>query len=75
MRVSTNDENTKHRKSKNKNNKSGYRNVSFINGKYVVQLMVDGKNTRLKSFKNVDEAGTYAEQMRTKYYGDFKGLS
>lgn len=71
--------NTKNRKSKNSNNKTGYRNVAYIpsNGSkpYIVQIMIDGKNTRLKSFSDIDEAGIYAEEMRRKYYKDFAGKS
>ncbi|GMX64537.1 hypothetical protein Elgi_38060 [Paenibacillus elgii] len=57
------------RKKANKNNKSGYRNVSFTDNNYIVQLQIDGKNTRLASFKDAQEAGEYAEAMREKYYG------
>jgi hypothetical protein len=64
----------RNRKSKNSNNKSGYRNVCWINNKWVVQLQIEGKNTRLASFDDVHEAGKYAELMREKYYGKFKGL-
>jgi len=41
----------------------------------MVQIQVNGKNTRLKNFPEdqVDEAGKYAEEMREKYYGNFKG--
>lgn len=73
LRVSLNDENTKHRESKNSNNKSGYRNVAVIHGLFCVQLMINGKNTLLAKFKDVDEAGLFAEKMRQKYYGDFAG--
>lgn len=79
LRISLNDENTKHRKSKNSNNTSGYRNVSWNSrhNKWMVQLQIEGKNTVLKYFDydKVDEAGVYAELMRQKYYGEFKGLS
>ena len=75
LRISSNDENTKHRKSKNSNNKSGYRNVAIINRWYVVQLMIDGRNQPLAKFKYVDDAGEYAEKARQKYYGEFHGNS
>ena len=63
------------RSGKNKNNTSGYRNVSYIKGegKYIVQLQVDGKNKRLGEFDDVHEAGKFAEEMRKKYYGKYKG--
>jgi hypothetical protein len=51
----------------------GYRNVSLIKGKWVVQLQIDGKNTKLGSFDDVHEAGKFAEEMRQKYYGEFAG--
>ena len=66
-------QNCKNRVSKNSNNKSGYRNVAVINGKFVVQLMVDGKNTKLGTFTDADEAGAFAKKMRQKYYGEFAG--
>lgn len=53
----------------NKNNTSGYRNVSWVNGKWIVQLQINGKNTRLGSFDDVHEAGKFASVMRLKYYG------
>ena len=68
-------QNTKNRKTKNQNNTSGYRNVSLIQNQWVIQMQVDGKNTRLKSYpyNKLDEAGLYAAEMRTKYYGEFAG--
>lgn len=73
LRVVEESKNSKNRKGRNKNNKSGYRNVSFIKGKWVVQLQIDGKNTKLGSFDDVHEAGRFAEEMRNKYYGEFAG--
>lgn len=68
LKITTNDINTKNRRDKNKNNTSGYRNVSLVKGKYIVQLQIDGKNTVLGSFDDVHEAGKRAEEMRSKYY-------
>ena len=45
----------------------------MIDDKWIVQLQVDGKNTKLGTFTDVDEAGAFAEEMREKYYGKFKG--
>lgn len=58
------------RKGKNKNNTSGYRNVSWSESeqKYIVQLQINGVNTKLGSFVDVDEAGKFAKKMRQKYY-------
>jgi len=77
LRVCEYVDNNKHRKTKNSNNTSGYRNVSW--NKYancwMVQLQIDGKNTRLKDFpeNQLDEAGVYAEKMRNEIYGKFAG--
>jgi hypothetical protein len=67
--------NTKNRSGRNSNNKSGYRNVSWVDGKWVVQIQIDGKNTCLGRFTDVDKAGKFAEEMRQKYYGKFAGNS
>lgn len=71
MRVVEESNNSKNRKGRNRNNKSGYRNVSLIKGKWVVQLQIDGKNTKIGSFDDVHEAGKFAEEMRQKYYKEF----
>lgn len=77
LRISYREENSKNRNGRNVNNKTGYRNVAYIpsngNKPYIVQLMVNGKNTRLGSFSDVDEAGIYAEKMRNELYGEFAG--
>lgn len=73
LRVTTQDKNLMNRTTKNKNNKSGYRNVCWIEGKWIVQLQVNKKNTKLGSFDDVHEAGTFAALMREKYYGRFQG--
>lgn len=69
--------NTKNRKSKNSNNTTGYRNVLYIKSNtkhpYQVRLQIDGKNTPLGNFADIDEAGEFAEKMRQKYYGEFAG--
>jgi hypothetical protein len=77
LREITTSENTRNRKSKNTNNKSGYRNVCWNKQKeqWMVQLHLEGKNKILGYFDNVDEAGVFAEQMRKKYYGEFAGKS
>lgn len=77
LRITSNENNTKHKNGKNKNNTSGYRNVSKIGKKWCVQMQVDGKNTCLKKFDldKLEEAGAYAEEMRNFYYGEFQGVS
>lgn len=73
LRVVEQNNNLKHRKGKNSNNKSGYRNVCWIYNAWVVQLNINGKNTRLGKFDDVHEAGKFAEKMRKKYYGEYAG--
>lgn len=75
LRISTDSDNSKNRKSKNKNNTSGYRNVSWSKSenKWLVQLQINKKNTVLGKFDNVHEAGEFAKEMREKYYGEFAG--
>jgi len=75
IRLIENKNNTKNRNGKNSNNTTGYRNVSLIGGKYVVQLQVDGKNMVLGKFSDVDDAGKFAEEMRLKYYKEYAGIN
>ena len=75
LRITDHSDNLKNRQGKNKNNKSGYRNVCMMSGKWRVQLMVEGKRILFKEkFTDVNEAGKFAEDMRIKYYGKFTGL-
>lgn len=75
LRVALDKNNSTNRRSRNSNNKSGYRNVcwSKSESKWLVQLQINGKNTVLGKFDDVDEAGRFAEEMRQKYYGEFAG--
>lgn len=76
LRLSHRINNSKNRNGKNINNKSGYRNVACISNSkypYYVQISIDGKNTCLGKFYDVDEAGAFAEEMRRKYYKDYAG--
>ena len=77
LREAEHTNNTKNRKSRNSNNKSGYRNVSWNRSGWSVQIQINGKNTTLKRFKRneLEEAGKFAEEMREKSYGEFKGES
>lgn len=70
LRVITNKGNLTNLTRTNKNNKSGYRNVCWNSweGKWMVQLQINGVNTRLGFFDDVNKAGLYAEEMRNKYY-------
>lgn len=73
LRTVTKMENSRHKKKMNRRNKSGYRNVSYFDGKWIVQIQINGKNTRVGSFDDVDEAGKFAGEIRKKYYGKFCG--
>jgi len=75
FRVTNTSNNSKYREDKNSNNKSGYRNVCEIDGKWVVQLQVNGKNTKLGSFTDVHEAGKFAEEKRKEIYKEYAGGS
>jgi len=75
LRITDHVNNGKHRRSRNSNNKSGFRNVSQRDKWWVVQLQIEGKNTVLKKFPldQLEDAGEYAEKMREKYYGKWAG--
>lgn len=77
LRVSLRKDNSTNRKSRNRNNQSGYRNVFWCNTskRWLVRLQIDGKTKELGRFKDVDEAGRLAEEMRQKYYKDYAGAS
>lgn len=77
LRIISISSNSRYREDKNKNNKSGYRNVCWLKdyNKWCVQIQINGKNTLVGKFDDVDEAGAYAEKMRQKYYGKFAGDS
>lgn len=77
LRIISASNNLKHRNSKNKNNKSGYRNVfwSTKDERWLVTLQINGKQKCFGRFKyeDLDKAGKLAEEMREKYYGEYKG--
>jgi len=75
LRITTDLHNLKNRTAKNKNNTSGYRNVSWCKRKqqWMVQLQINKKNKVLGYFDDKDEAGKFAAEMRALYYGEFAG--
>ncbi len=77
LRVITVSDNGKNRAKRNRNNKSGYRNVCWLKSynAWVVQLQINGKNTILGKFPKdkLEEARKFAEEMRQKYYGEYAG--
>jgi hypothetical protein len=62
--------NVLNRKSANKNNSTGVRNVSYdkTHDKYIVQMQIDGKNTRIGVFDNLIDATKCAEKARKEIY-------
>ena len=74
LRVITVKQNATNRTKRNRNNKSGYRNVSWDKRKniWAVQLSINGKVKCLGCFPKdqLEEAGKFAEEMRKKYYGE-----
>ena len=77
LRIIPDANNSTNRKGRNKNNKSGYRNVSWNKdeNRWVVQLQVNGKNSVLAKFpeNQLEEAGKFAELLRQEYYGEYAG--
>ena len=77
LRVISHSNNSTNRKSRNSNNKSGYRNVCWDKkcNKWIVQLTINKKTKCLGKFEydELDKAGQFAEEMRQKYYGEFAG--
>jgi len=77
LRIADRDDNSKNRKSKNSNNKSGYRNVFWNStiSKWTVSLCKNYKSIHIGDYNDVDEAGRQAELARQKYYGKYAGKS
>jgi len=79
LRSTSNENNSKNRNGKNKNNTSGYRNVFWTkkDERWLVMLQIEGKQTCFGRFKfeDLDKAGVRAEEMRQKYYKEFAGTS
>lgn len=75
LKITTNSKNNQHRRGKNCNNKSGYRNV-FWNStieKWTVRLMNNYESIHIGDFDDVDYAGEVAEKARQKYFGEYAG--
>lgn len=75
LRLAQANKNLKNRHGKNSNNTSGYRNVSLDKklGKWIVQLIVNGKNTVIEKFDDVHKAGAFAKIKREELYGIYQG--
>jgi hypothetical protein len=77
LRIIPHELNTRNRKAKNSNNKSGYRNVFWDtrNEKWRVTICKNYKHIFIGLFDDVDEAGNAAEKAREEYFGIYKGKS
>lgn len=75
LRVVSKSENCSNRTGRNRNNKSGYRNVFWNTGlgKWQVSLCKNYKRICVGCFDDVEEAGRAAENARKQYYGEFAG--
>jgi len=75
LRIVSKAQNDLYRKSRNSNNKSGYRNVFWNTGagKWEVSLSKNYKRVYCEQFDDVDEAGAAAQEARLKYYGEYAG--
>jgi hypothetical protein len=76
LRISKIKENSRHRRGLNKNNTSGYRNVSWDKRSqdWMVQLQDnDGHNRVWRHFETAIEASKFAEKKRKEFYGEFAG--
>lgn len=76
LRITNVPDNGKNRESRNINNKSGYRNVSWDGSAWIVQLQINGKGACLGRFSKdkLEDAGKFAKEMREKYYGEYAGM-
>lgn len=68
LKIRIGNSNSINRKKANKNNKVGIRNVCIINGWYVLQLQINGKNKVIAKSKDIEEIRKLAEEGRKKYY-------
>jgi len=71
----SNSKNNQHRRGKNVNNKSGYRNVFWNSSrnKWQVSICKNYKRIIIGYFDDVDEAGRVAEEARQQYFGEWAG--
>jgi len=75
LRATENKLNLRNRSGKNRNNKSGYRNVCWNKGagKWQVSLCKNRQHILIGMFDDLDEAGIVAENARKQYYGEYAG--
>jgi hypothetical protein len=72
LRICTNAENNRNKK-KTKSNTSGYKGVYWNTktGKWIAQIMVDGKHYHLGCFDNIVDAATAYDQSAKKFHKEF----
>ena len=73
LRVIDNSNNLKNRKGINSNNTSGYRNVTWSTNEnlWIIQMQINGKNTIMGKFIDLDRAGQTAKELRDIYYSQY----
>lgn len=76
LRIATKSQNGMNR-SKQKNNKSGYKGVSWSNQhkRWIAQLTLNGKRVLNKLFKTKEEAAKAYNEAAIKYFGEFAQLN
>jgi len=76
LRVVVAGNNSANRSGANKNNSTGVRNVCYIRGKYLVQIMKSGERYKWEfESDQFEEACKFAEQMRKELFGKYAGTS
>ncbi len=71
LRLSTTSQNIANSKIQ-KNNKTGYKGVSFSNGKYTAQIYFNNKKIHLGTYKNAFYAFLQYCKAAKKYFGEYK---
>ena len=73
LRAATHKQNGENRKSANKNNKSGVKNVFWYSRaqKWIARIRVNGKNVFHQQCDTVEEAEALLKEVRPKYHGEF----
>lgn len=77
LRLATNTENQRNRTSKNKNNKSSYKGVTWDKNrnKWLAQISVNGKNKFLGRYDSLEKAASTYDKAALIYYGEFSYLN
>lgn len=74
LRICTNQQNLFNR-GKQKNNTTGYKGVSFSNGKFRSKTVLNGKSKHLGSFDNAVDAAKAYDEFAKKHHGEFARLN